>query len=92
MKLCMPPPKSGRSTERPATAKTGWFVDGQLLARSWPNRTLPCINLDTLRAAWARSPASCSFNIEMICSSLNLLRFIRSSLCDVGLYQNLEEI
>jgi hypothetical protein len=33
-----------------------------------------------------------SFKIAMICSSLNLLRFIRSSFQYVGLYQKLEEI
>ncbi|MGI9362885.1 MAG: hypothetical protein ACR2O7_15225, partial [Parasphingorhabdus sp.] len=32
-------------------------------------------------------PASCSFKTAMICSSLNLLRFIRIRLLCVGLYQ-----
>jgi hypothetical protein len=32
-------------------------------------------------------PASCSFEIAMICSSLNLLRFILVRLLGVGLYQ-----
>lgn len=57
--------------------------------RQWPMREIVNAIFYVLRGgiAWRRHtsavviPASCSFNTAMICSSLNLLRFIRPSPC-----------
>ena len=49
---------------------------------------MPCF----LQTSAVAKPASCSFRIPMICSSVKRLRFILSVLDQVGLYFRLEEI